>query len=117
MTCWYRKAITLAAFKAVLNPRLPMRAAHWSFAIGVQRRGGSFARHLDPNSGEKIALPPDSELMADLTAPTWFLSTQGIQIEEKDAIRKRLGRSTDAGDAVVMCYNIITRAGNNMVYF
>ena len=76
-----------------------------------------FREALDPNSGEKIALPPDSELMADLTAPTWFLSTQGIQIEEKDAIRKRLGRSTDAGDAVVMCYNIITRAGNNMVYF
>ena len=76
-----------------------------------------FREALDPNSGEDIALPPDSELMADLTAPTWFLSTQGIQIEEKAAIKKRLGRSTDAGDAVVMCFNIIARAGDNMVYF
>ena len=76
-----------------------------------------FREALDPNSGEDIALPPDLELMADLTAPTWFLSTQGIQIEEKDAIKKRLGRSPDCGDAVVMCYNIIARAGDNMVYF
>ena len=78
-----------------------------------------FREALDPDipAEERIALPPDSELMADLTAPTWSLAPRGIQIESKDAIRKRLGRSPDAGDAVVMCYNIVTRASENLVYF
>lgn len=76
-----------------------------------------FAEALEPNSGEKIALPPDSELMADLTAPTWKLVGNGIQIEDKDAIKKRLGRSPDCGDAVVMNYNIDTRAAESIAYF
>ena len=69
-----------------------------------------FREALDPNSGEDIALPPDSELMADLTAPTWDLK-DSIQIEAKDAIKKRIGRSPDCGDAVVMCFNADARAG------
>ena len=73
-----------------------------------------FREALDPNSGEKIALPPDSELMADLTAPTWDLTGNGIQIEAKDAIKKRIGRSPDCGDAVVMCFNADARAGGVM---
>lgn len=52
---------------------------------------------------ETIALPPDPELRADLCAPTWSLTLSGILIESKDDIRKRLGRSTDKGDAAVMC--------------
>ena len=76
-----------------------------------------FREALEPNSGENIALPPDPELLADLTAPTWELKSNGIQIELKEKIKKRLGRSPDCGDAVVMNYNIDVRAGDNMVYF
>ena len=65
-----------------------------------------FREALDPDSGEDIALPPDTELLQDLTIPTWKMTTRGIQIEEKDAIIKRLGRSPDAGDAVVMNLNL-----------
>jgi hypothetical protein len=63
-----------------------------------------FREELDPNQqgGSAIALPPDPKLMADLSAPTWKLTTRGIQIESKDDIRARLGRSPDRGDAVVM---------------
>lgn len=64
-----------------------------------------FREALDPNSGEDIALPPDNELLTDLTAPTWDLTTRGIKIEDKDAIKERIGRSPDCGDAVVMNYN------------
>ena len=74
-----------------------------------------FREALDPTSGEDIALPPDSELMADLTSPTWKLATRGIQIEEKEEIIKRLGRSPDAGDAVVMCYNATSRGSGDMI--
>ena len=76
-----------------------------------------FYEALDPDSGEDIALPPDPELMADLTAPTWELVGNGIRIEKKDAIKKRIGRSPDCGDAVVMNYNADTRSAANVSYF
>lgn len=59
---------------------------------------------LDPNTGDNIALPPDEELVEDLTTPRYKRSVSGIQVEDKEQIRKRLGRSPDKGDAVVMCY-------------
>lgn len=56
---------------------------------------------LDPSSREEWALPPDEEMVADLSAPTWRLTSSGIVIESKEQIRLRLGRSTDKGDSVV----------------
>lgn len=57
---------------------------------------------LNPLSGIPIALPDDDLLVGDLTAPKWRVMAGGrIQVEAKDDIRKRIGRSTDAGDAVV----------------
>ena len=53
----------------------------------------------------KIALPPDDKLTGDLTAPKWNIISSGkIKVESKDSIKKRLGRSTDDGDAVVMVF-------------
>jgi len=60
---------------------------------------------LDPASKREIALPRDERLVSDLAAPTWTLTSSGIQIEEKDNLRKRLGRSPDRGDAVVLALN------------
>lgn len=60
---------------------------------------------LDPDSGEDVALPPDDLLIGDLCAPKWRQVAGGrILIESKDEIRKRLGRSTDTGDAVVQSF-------------
>ena len=61
---------------------------------------------LDPDAKtEPIALPPDDMLTGDLTAPHWRVMSGGrIQVESKDDIIKRLGRSTDDGDAVVMAF-------------
>lgn len=57
---------------------------------------------LDPNSGEDLALPMDPEVLADLTAPRWRLTSSGkIQIEEKEEIKKRIGRSPDCGDVII----------------
>jgi hypothetical protein len=62
---------------------------------------------LDPEQefGSAIALPPDASIKADLAAPHWEMTARGIKIEDKDEIRKRLGRSPDDGDAIVMCLN------------
>lgn len=59
---------------------------------------------LDPQSERKIALPPDEEMIADLCAPVWKLTPRGIQIEAKEDIRRRIGRSPDKGDAVVIAF-------------
>ena len=56
---------------------------------------------LDPLNPDAIALPPDEKLTVELTAVRWKLTKQGILMEPKDEIKKRLGRSPDRGDAVV----------------
>lgn len=64
---------------------------------------------LDPDQqgGSAIALPPDDELRADLSSVCYdahALQVRGVyQVESKDNLRKRLGRSPGKGDAVVMC--------------
>jgi hypothetical protein len=52
-----------------------------------------------------VALPPDDKLTGDLAAPRYKQASGGrLQVESKDDIKKRLGRSTDHGDAVVMAF-------------
>jgi hypothetical protein len=60
---------------------------------------------LDPSNEQKIALPPDRELLSDLCAPKWKLTPSGVLISPKDELRKELGRSPDKGDAVVICWH------------
>lgn len=66
----------------------------------------AFREALDPHQegGSPIMLPDDAELTSDLAAPTWKLSSHGIQIESKESVVKRLGRSPNKGDAVIMAW-------------
>lgn len=66
----------------------------------------AFREALDPGQpgGSPIALPPDPQLVADLTAPTFEPTPNGIKAEPKEKVCERLGRSTDKGDAVVMAW-------------
>lgn len=59
---------------------------------------------LDPAHGDGLALPDDPELREELCAPRFEVTAQGIQIEPKDAIKQRLGRSPDKADAVALAY-------------
>ncbi|WSN04305.1 hypothetical protein OIE91_11275 [Streptomyces albidoflavus] len=62
---------------------------------------------LDPAYESEVMLPPDDELLADLTAPTWDTTTgvpPKIRVETKEDLVKRMGRSPDKGDAVVMAF-------------
>jgi hypothetical protein len=69
-----------------------------------------FREALDPSQpqGSTIALPQSPTLVADLCAPTYQVigSQVGgkLKIESKEDVCKRLGRSTDEGDAVVMAW-------------
>ncbi len=73
-----------------------------------------FRESLDPVTGNKVALPPDQELKADLCAPLWMATPGGILIEPKDdrigahgvkiaGLKRRLGRRPDKGESVVYC--------------
>jgi hypothetical protein len=64
----------------------------------------AFREALDPVEGDDIALPPDPELEADLCAPRWQSMSNGIKIESKEDIKKRIGRSPDCADAVVLSW-------------
>lgn len=63
---------------------------------------------LDPTAPNPIALPPDQELLGDLSAVRYKVVTMGkmaaIQVREKDEIRELLGRSPDKGDSVAMTF-------------
>ena len=65
-----------------------------------------FREALDPSQegGSPIALPDDPALVADLTAPVFEVTPRGIKAESKDDVVKRLGRSPDRGDAVIMAW-------------
>jgi hypothetical protein len=63
-----------------------------------------FREALDPKKGDDLALPPDKEILPDLVAPKWSKSASGVLIESKEEIKKRLGRSPDHGDALVLAY-------------
>ncbi len=92
-----------------------MRAAMW---YGMKEI-------LDPLYGGHVVLPSDDILTGDLVAPSQRIMSGGKilvdtqMVEEKEAIRARLHRSTDAGDAVCMAFygedEILEPAGG-MVY-
>lgn len=66
----------------------------------------AFREALDPGQpgGSPIYLPPDPRLVADLTAPTFEVTPNGIKAESKEKVCERLGRSTDSGDSVCMSW-------------
>jgi hypothetical protein len=61
---------------------------------------------LDPINGPgTIAIPRDEDLAADLTIPKWKVKLGAvIAVEPKDSVVKRLKRSPDCGDAIVMTF-------------
>jgi hypothetical protein len=108
----------LRAHRAPVRPFVASAATKRRDASGSQRfrnlRSAAYwnlRELLDPALGATLALPPDDDLTADLTTPRWEPRTGGvIEVEGKDDIRKRLGRSTDYSDAVAMaCWSDLTR--------
>lgn len=58
---------------------------------------------LDPVHGDNIALPGGNEIVADLCAAKYEWQAGGVvQIESKDEIKARIGRSPDVGEAILL---------------
>jgi hypothetical protein len=89
------------------------RSGHMQFANVRAWMWWNMREMLDPANEENICLPPDDELKGDLTAPKRKPRSDGrILIEPKDDIKKRIGRSTDAGDAVCQVFLPIESSGD-----
>lgn len=94
--------LTVDAFNASEGTVRKDRSGELGFANTRSAAWWNLRELLDPSFGAELALPPDDNLTGDLTAPHWRVLSGGkIQVESKDDIRKRIGRSTDDGDAVV----------------
>ena len=67
---------------------------------------------LDPENAYGVILPSDDGLLTDLAAPRWSTMSDGrVRVEKKVDIKKRIGRSTDRGDAVVMAFWVVDEPG------
>jgi len=87
----FRRATKMRDRSGMLGMKNIRAAAYWAMR-----------ESLDPAKGDDLALPDDPELMADLAAPRWRPTPSGVQIESKEEIKARIGRSPDCGDAVVL---------------
>ncbi|NOY60442.1 MAG: hypothetical protein GXO75_16140 [Calditrichaeota bacterium] len=93
------------AFNAAERTDMRDRSGTWGFVNKRSAAWWNLREMLDPVYGEDVALPDDDELVGDLTAPLWREVSGGkIELEPKDKTKKRLGRSPDKGDAVVMAF-------------
>ncbi|MBQ7262742.1 MAG: hypothetical protein IJR14_03375 [Synergistaceae bacterium] len=70
---------------------------------------------LDPEKGDGIALPRDDGLLSELASVRYKITGRGqVRVEPKDEMRKRLGRSPDLADAVVLAF--APRGGGGFVW-
>lgn len=70
-------------------------AAYWRFREGLEP---------EQDGGSLIALPNDPELVAQLEAVKWELTSGGIKVESKEKVAARLLRPSNRADAVVAAW-------------
>lgn len=96
------EGLDVIAFNAAARTNFLDKSGEFTFA---NVRSAAWWNLRELLEDEELALPPDDTLTGDLTAPKWrVMSGARIQVESKDDIAKRLGRSTDDGDAVVEAF-------------
>lgn len=86
-----RRAVGVEFAGAPLNEGFVNKRAEIWWALAQWVKGGGM-------------LPNDPELVAELTTPTYFYKGDKIQIESKDQIKDRLGRSPDIADALALTF-------------
>lgn len=108
--------VGVGVYDGLRNKGLPVRAFHAAGATDKRDKSGQLEflnvraaawwqlrEMLDPRNTPTLELPNHDMLMGDLSAPKYAETERGkIKVEAKDDVKKRLGRSPDHGDAVVM---------------
>jgi hypothetical protein len=99
------KSFEVVAFHAAEGTDRKDRSGEMGFLNKRAEAWWMMRERLNPANGYLVALPPDDKLAGDLIAPRYKVTSSGrYQIEKKDEIKKRLGRSTDTGDGVIMAF-------------
>ena len=89
------------AFNASRKSGLRDRSGEYGFVNQRAAMWWTLREMLDPAFDPTLAIPPNDALLGELVAPKYWHTPAGkIQVESKDDVRKRLGRSTDHADAV-----------------
>ena len=105
----------IQAFKGSNKSRGKDRSGELRFANARSEAYWHLRDLLNPQFNPDICLPPDPQLIGDLTAIHWKPVSDGkIIIEEKKDIRKRIGRSTNVGDAVAIAFWVASRTFNTL---
>jgi len=109
-------------FTLYINASKSTKSRDKSFTFGFRNVRAEmywrFREALDPESGEEIALPPDRDLRVELCAPRYRIIAGNYIIEEKDEIKKRLNRSPDLADTIVMAWlvAILTATKSEVIF-
>ena len=70
---------------------------------------------LDPDGGQDLALPPGNEIIADLCSARYDVGTAGVIIEKKEDIKKRIGRSPDKGESILLANQSAAPTGTDLI--
>jgi hypothetical protein len=96
---------SVIAFNASANSGRTDRLGEFSFKNDRDAAYWRLRELLDPAFGSTVMLPDDDTLRGDLAAHQYKVLTGAkIKIEPKENVAKRLGRSPDVGDMVVMAF-------------
>ena len=100
----YRSRVNFVNFSAKTD--VTDRTGIITFVNMRARMWWNMREMLDPENHEDVALPDDENLIGDLVAVRRLpMRSDGkLAIESKEDIKKRLGRSTDDGDACCLAY-------------
>jgi len=102
--------INHSKYKGAAGSTAKSKCGSFYFANKRAEAYWKFREALDPEQpgGSDIALPDDSKLVADLTAPKFDVkrakSGMEVKITRKEDLVEALGRSPDRGDAVIMAW-------------
>jgi len=83
--------VPVIASDQAMDPRYKNRRAEMWLTMAEWVKGGG-------------ALPKIPEMVAELTQPTYTFASGRFQLEDKDMVKKRLGRSPDLADALAQTF-------------
>lgn len=92
----------VVAFNGAAATRRRDNTGTWRFPNCRSAAWHSLREILDPIHGGQLCLVDDDQLIADITAPNYGPAANAmLKVEPKDAVKQRIGRSPDLGDALV----------------
>jgi hypothetical protein len=94
-------------YNAIASQKAPGTDASGRYRFANQRSWQTWHLRelLDPDKGHLIALPDDPQLRVDLCAFRWTeKADRVIQVDSREDIVERIGRSPDAGTACILAF-------------